>query len=333
MDKARNVWCQVLYDGQEVGLSTILESLSYTDNSSGVSDEINLVFSGRNADWLRRSFTPEKGHDLDVTIWLSNWKKQGDRLRYHCGNFTLDDLTYSGTPGRCVIRGVSVPAEESFQTSPVSKTWEKVTLKQIAQEMITKYGMRELYYHGEEPVMEKVEQSGQADSEFLRELCERQGMFLKVYKKDIIIFDKITYETKGTVADFREKDMEEWSWNTTLNGTYTGATIAYTIPEKKKTIETTIGQGPRLLYINERADSEGDALRIARSKVNSANEKAATISFTAMANPDVVATCNIGIYGLGRCNGKYSVDKVKHRVTGTGGYTMSVSGYRIFDRL
>lgn len=343
MARARYVDCEILYDGQEVGLSYLLESLDYTDNASGKSDEISLSFCGRDADWLRDKFVPQKGSDLDVSFYLNNWRKQGDRLKYHCGNFTLDDITYSGTPKMCVLKGVSIPANEGFQTVPQSKTWQNVTLKQIALEMMGKYGMKDLYYWGAEPVMETVEQSSQPDSTFLYEICEKQGMFLKIYKKSLVIFDKAVYEPRGITATFTESDFDgKWEWNSTLNGTYTGANISYVIPrpkegykkgDKQQVIDITVGEGPRLLQINEKADSEGEAQRIARARVNSENEKAVTISFSAIGNPDVVATCNIEIIGMGRCNGKYFVEKVKQRINGSGGYTMGVSGYRIFDRL
>lgn len=343
VSNARYVRCTVLYDGQEVGLSDKLEGLDYTDNSSGTSDEIVLTFCGRDMDWLRSDFIPEKEHNLDVTFWLHNWQKEGDLLKYHCGNFTLDDLTYSGIPRQCVIKGVSVPASGSFQVDPVSKTWKKVTLKQIAQEMMSKYGMNDLYYWGAEPVIETIEQDNQTDSAFLYDACEKQGMFLKIYKKSLVIFDKVLYEARGITAYFSESDFESsWQWNSTLHGTYTGATISYTIPRPKKgykkgdkaqVIEMTVGHGPRLLHINEKADNEGEAQRIAKAKINAENEKAVTVSFTAMGNPNIVATCNIEIYGMGRCNGKYFVDKVTHRISGGSGYSMDVSGYRIFDRL
>lgn len=342
VNNSRRVSCEVLYDGKEVGLSDKLENLSYTDNSSGTSDEINLTFSGRDADWLSNDFIPEKEHDLDVTLWLHNWIKEGDLLRYHCGNFILDDLTYSGSPRQCVIRGVSIPAAQSFQSDPLSKTWKKVTLKQIAQEMISKYGMSELYYWGSEPVIETVEQSMQTDSAFLYDICEKQGMFLKIYKKSLVIFDKAIYELGGITAKYTESDFDgNWEWNSTLNGTYTGATISYMGPKpvkrkkgvKQQVIEATVGEGPRLLHINEKADNIGEAQRIAKAKINAENEKAVSLSFSAMGNPNVVATCNIEIYGMGRCNGKYFVNKVTHQVSGSGGYNMSVSGYRIFNRL
>lgn len=343
MASARFVEYEVLYDGKEVGLSSRLVSLDYTDNSSGVSDEIVLTFAGDDIDWLLYDFTPEKEHDLDVTFWLYNWVIPGDRHRYHCGNFILDDITYSGSPRQCIIRGVSVPASSSFQVDPVSKTWKQVTLRQIAEEMKEKYEMTDLFYWGGEPVIETVEQSCQTDSEFLYDICEKQGMFLKIYKKALVIFDKAVYEPRGITASFTEGDFDgSWNWNSTLNGTYTGAAISYTIPRPKKgykkgdkaqVIDIVVGEGPRMLHINEKAESEEEALRIAKSRINAENEKAVTISFNAMGDPNVVATCNIEIYGMGRCNGKYFVDKVRQHVTGNSGYTMSVSGYRIFDRM
>lgn len=343
MTNARYVECEVLYDGKEVGLSSRLKSLNYTDNSSGVSDEIILTFCDRDADWLRDDFTPEKEHDLDVTLWLNNWRRAGERLPYHCGNFTLDDLTYSGSPRQCVIRGVSIPAAQSFQTDPLSKTWKQATLKQIAEEIKNKYGMTNLFYWGAEPIIETVEQSAQTDSAFLYDLCEKQGMFLKIYKKALVVFDKSVYEPRGITASFTENDFDgNWEWNSTSYGTYTGATISYVIPRPKKgykkgdkqqIIDVTVGEGPRLLHINEKAENEGEAQRIAKARINSENEKAVTVAFSAMGNPDVVATCNIELYNMGRCNGKYFVNKVTHKVSGSSGYTMSVSGYRIFNRL
>lgn len=342
MDRARYIEASVLYDGVEVGLSNKLKGLSYTDNSSGTSDEIVLTFEGRDADWLRTDFVPEKEHDLDVTFYLNNWFKNGDRLPYHCGNFTLDDLTYSGSPRQCVIRGVSVPAVYGFQIDPVSKTWEKVTLKQIAEEIMAKYGMSQLYYWADEPVIETMAQDQQTDSAFLYDVCDKQGYFLKIYKNALVIFDKKLYESRGVTAYFKETDFDgNWEWNSTLNGTYTGATISYAGPKpekgekgvKQQVIEVTVGEGPRLLHINEKADNEGEAQRIAKAKINTENEKAVTISFSALGNPNVVATCNVELTGMGRCNGKYFVDKVTHQISGGSKYAMDVSGYCIFERL
>lgn len=346
--RARYCTIEILYDMQEVGLSSRCEQLNYTDCDQGRSDEISLTFCDKNADYLMLGlggWVPEKGHDLDVTIWFHNWNFAGDLQRYHCGNFTLDDITYSGSPSHtCVIKGVSIPAESSFQTSPKSKTWEKVTLKQVAEEKMTPYGLTNYFYWADEPIIEKVEQSNEPDSSFMYKLCQQQGLFLKIYKKDYVIFDKKFYEPRPPKFTFGESDMENWTWNSTLAGTYTGARVSYTDPNKAKdkgaeaSIQVLVGTEERLLEINQTASDEAEARRLAISKVNEANEKAVTVSFKVLDTRQqsttlLWATENFGIEGMGRCDGKYYTSSVTHTVTGSGGHSMTVTGYKIFDRL
>ena len=157
----------------------------------------------------------------------------------------------------------------------------------------------------------------------------------------MVIFDKTIYEGRGITATYSEHDFEEWAWNTTLVGTYTGAKISYTQvdknakdeKEKTKVISVTIGDETRLLVLNEKADSKEEAERIAKAKVNSENEKAITLEFTALGDANIVASCNIEVKGMGRIDGKYYITKVSHELSGGSGHKMQVSAYKIFERL
>lgn len=350
MADARRVRAEILYDGKEVGLSARVEKVSYTDNDYGRADEISLTFSDRDRDWLMQKFIPEKEHNLDVSLWFHRWHGIGVE-KYHCGNFTIDDITYSGTPSECVIKGVSVPASSDFQVVPKSKTWEKVTIKQIAEEKMKDYGMTSLFYNMPDPdqIYEKIEQDNESDSEFLFHLCEERGFFIKVYKVGLVIFDKNIYEPRGPKAIFNINDLENFRWNTTLTETYTGAVLEYTnpatkdangktirkkenMPDMPKTLSTTVGEGPRLLYLSQSADDEAEARRIAAAAVNEANEKAVTVSFRCMANVNLYATDNFELTGMGRMNGKYYTQSVTHSV-GQSGESMTVTGYKIFERM
>lgn len=342
MLEARRVGYKILYDGVEAGLSSRCESISYTDNDSGTADEITLNLIDRNSDWaMGKGFVPEKEHDLDVTMYFHNMT--GAYQEYHCGNFTIDDISYSGGSSghKCSIKGISLPASQSFQTGKVSKTWEKVTVKQIAEEIKGKYGMTDLYFWAGEPIIGKVDQEEQSDSEFISKLCNDQGLCIKIYKKALVIFDKAKYEERGITAIFSESDFEEWTWNSTLVGTYTGARISYTQvdsnekdeKEKTKVISATVGEETRMLILNEKAESREEAERIAKAKVNAENEKAVSLEFTALGNANIVASCNIEVKGMGRIDGKYYVTKVSHDLSGTSGHKMSVSAYKIFPRL
>lgn len=233
MARARRVVPLIFYDGKEVGLTQRVEQIEYTDNDQGKADEISLTFAGSAADWMRMS-NIEKEHNLEVALTFAGWNSPTGWDNYHCGNFTVDDIQFSGPPSVCTVRGISLPASTEFQTTKKSKVWYNVTLKQIAQEKMALYGMTTLYYWGEEPVIEVVEQANQTDSEFLYDLCRHEGMFIKMYKVGFVIFDKKIYEAGGVKTTFRPKDIESYTWNSTLVGTYTGAAISYTNPDAKK---------------------------------------------------------------------------------------------------
>lgn len=276
MANARKLVPLIFYDGKEVGLTARAESIEYTDNDQGKSDEITLTFSGSAANWLRMNTVIEKEHNLEVALTFAQWDSAETFSNYHAGNFTVDDITFSGPPSVCVIKGISVPASSDFSSTKKSKTWNNVTLKQIAQEKMAEYGMANLYYWGAEPVIEVVEQADQTDSEFLYDLCKHEGMFLKIYKTGLVIFDKKIYEARGCKTTFTPKDMESYSWNSTLVGTYTGATVQYTNTDAtkntaKKTKEETAAA---------KADKAADAAITARDpnsynvgKVDAAAEK------------------------------------------------------------
>ncbi len=234
MANARRVVPLIFYDGAETGLTERVQSIEYTDNDQGKADEIALTFAGSSADWLRMNTQIEKEHNLEVALTFAGWDDPSKWSDYHCGNFTVDDITFSGSPSVCVVKGISLPADSDFQTVKKSKSWTNVTLKQIAQEKMAEYGMTNLFYWGEEPIIEVVEQADQTDSEFLYDLCKHEGMFIKMYKVGFVIFDKKIYEAKGAKTTFRPKDMESYTWNSTLVGTYTGAVISYTNTDATK---------------------------------------------------------------------------------------------------
>ncbi|MDO5391036.1 MAG: hypothetical protein Q4F24_08135 [Eubacteriales bacterium] len=333
MDGVRRCGVQVVYEGSGTNLQQNLHSVSYLDNASGKSDEITLCLNDRDGDWMGGTAF-EKERDLDVTAYMWNWGASKSIEKYHCGNFTVDDITYQGGNNRITVKGVSTPAASSFQTDPVSKTWKQITLKQIAEEMMSKYGMINLYFWGDDPIIESAEQDSQTDSAFLYDICKKQGKALKIYKKGFVIFDEALYESRGITARFTKGDFigGDYEWNTTLNGTYTGGVISYKPPKQKEAITVTIGEGPRFLHIRETVESEGEAIRTIRERVNAENKKAVTIRFKIIANKDLVASCNIEIYGLGRIDGKYYVDSVLNSI-GPGGYTMDVTAHLILQRL
>lgn len=336
-NKARRVTAEILYDGNEIGLSGAYCSMSYTDNAEGRSDEVLLSFEDSAKDMLYgKKMILEKGHDIDITLTFRDWEYPGDHKRYHVGKFTVDDISFSGAALTCEVRGISIPADEGFNNICHSQTWSNITLQQLCREFMGRYGMDRIYWYGDDPKIDTLEQSNETDSSFLMKTCALYGMYLKVYKVGLVVFDKKVYEPRPAKAGFGIKDIEQWKWNTTLAGTYTGCNVKYTSPgsnkKEAKVIDVTVGTAPRILYINRNVKDEAEAEKIAREAVNAANEKAVTFSGTVMPNERMYATDNFLISGLGRADGKYFATSVTHSIN-EGKYSCQLTGYRIFDRL
>lgn len=334
---ARHANPKVLYDGQDTSwLYHNVRSLTYTDNAEGESDDITIELTDQHQDWFGGWF-PERGKDLDCYIDLYNWYSPETLYIYHCGNFVIDDITLTGGPRGITVRGTSQPANSAFMETLVSKTWQRITVKQIAQELMAKYGLTNLYFYGDETVIEEIAQEEQSDASFLQEICEKYGYSLKIYKVGFVIYKKEVYEARGVVREFvGEKDWEPgWEWNTTTAGTYTGARISYTNPQKgseKDDIDILVGTEERLLILNERADSEAEAIQIAKNKVNKENEKAETLTFTTIFDPILVASSNIMVSHLPHVEGKYFINKVQVKL-GDDGLKMTISAYKIHERI
>ena len=150
---------------------------------------------------------------------------------------------------------------------------------------------------------------------------------MKVYNHKIVIFDIVKYEEKSSVKTLKETDLLSWSYNTTIEGTYTGVDLNYTDPDSDDTISVTMGKSGRMYSLNTQASSRYDAELQAAAKVNAANREIETMTVTIRANINIVASHCIDIEGLGNVNGKYYVDKIKHSIGN--GYNMQLTLHRV----
>lgn len=307
------------------------EGFTYTDPASGESDTISITLTNTDMRWAKK-WIPGKGDKLKAEIIEKNWDKAGQKKTFFCGKFCLDDISYSGPELTCTIGGVSVPDGNAFRSTQRNRTWKKAVLKEVASEIAERYHLK-LDYTGGTVALGTVEQNNETDSSFLKKCCEDYGMGIKVYCGKIVIYDKAEFEAKKPVAIIKKAALQNWSYNTTLAGTYTGASIKYTSGKDDKEIKCVVGGGKRILNINEKAESLKEAQLKACAKVNAENEKAATMTATIMADIRIAAGCTVKIAGLGHISGKYFVDQVTHNLEADSGYTMDLEMHRCQRRI
>lgn len=325
----RKVSLDISYKGNKLDekIQERISSFSYTDVASGASDSVSITLENIDKKWMN-AWYPEKGSTIASKLLVKNWEKSGKKRTFNCGTFVIDDISFSGRPLTATIKAVAVPASTGFKVTKKSKTWEDVTIEQIASKIAAAAGIK-LYYSAPTIKINEVEQSSETDSSFLYSLCEKYGLAMKVYNQKLVIFSEEEYEKKNRITTIDEKDMESWSFNTTMDGTYTGVKLTYTKPSTNTTISVTVGTSERLYEYNAQVDSQYDAELQAKAKLRSENKKVKTMEIKIMANVDVIASGIIQVTGLGKANGLYYVDQVKHNI-GTG-YTMSVSMHWFAD--
>lgn len=326
--KPREKKLSIIYNGVDAwnDLSPYIERLDYTD-AVGSSDTMSISLSDRDLKWSN-SWMPEKGDKIKAGIMLLNWNHEGEYLTCNCGDFIVDDFTFSAPPVKCQINGVSSPVSTDFKETKNTKTWQAATVRIIAQEIAAKYGLELKYETSADVGIEKMEQDDQTDSDFLSRLCEKYGLGIKVYDSRLVIWNFKEYFARPAVMAITPDMVSKWSYKSTMQGTYTGARVSYTSPDKKQGIEVMVGKEGRLCNINQKADSEADAVLIGENAILNANRKETTAEITMPPNRFIYATENIQLSKFGKMDGKYFVEKVSHSVS-KGAYTLQVSLSRI----
>ena len=300
-------------------------AFSYTDVASGESDRVSITVKDIDKEWMGK-LMPRRGASLGARIILTNWGDGEGTDGFDCGVFLVDDISFSGRPLKCVLGGVSVPVMDDFKALPNTNTWEKTTIQDIAAQIPGKAGIS-LYYEADTVQIAEIEQSRQTDSAFLYSVCEKYGLCMKVYSQKVVIFDIVKYEEKEAAASLDETDMISWSYNTTVDGTYTGVNLDYTDPDMEDSIHVMMGSPGRMYAINTQASSQYDAEMQAAAKVNAANRNVETLKCKIRAKPGLIASQCVDVSGLGKADGKYFIDRIEHSLGS--GYTMDISAHKV----
>ena len=310
-------------------MAKYMEEFTYTDPATGESDSASLELCNISMIWANK-WLPKKGDKFTATIDTLNWSKAGTSNKFSCGTFCCDDRNFS-FPGNATatIQGTSVPEKQAFRSTLRSKTWKNITIKEIARRIAKRYKLK-LYYDAATIKVKSKEQSKKDDCSFLKDLTNEYGLYIKVYGGKIIIYDAARYEAKKSVATIDYNDVINGEYNSTLAGTYTGATIKYTKGSNKKEYTYKVGSGSRILTLTEKVDNLTDARIKAKAQLAEENRKAETIKLTIAAEGlKLRASSCFTLKNAYEMNGKYFIDKITRKVGASGGYTVEIDAHKV----
>lgn len=309
--RTRRATAETYYNGRSIKATTenFQASFEYSDPDHGESDSITVALADPQDQWIG-AWMPSKGDEISSVIKFEHRDREGQVQQLNCGKFIIDDLGFSATSAGTSfkISGVSAPTDDAFSATDRTQTWEAVTLQKVAQTIADRYQMQ-LVFDAEDVQIATQEQSDTTDSAFISSLCEDYGLCVKVFSMKLVVFDREKYKEKDPVATISREEMDNFGWNTTLAGSYTGGSIAYTDPNTKTDLTYAAGTGKRLLKVNVKADSLADAKLKLDAAIANANHGMTSISFSCIGRPEIVSGQTITVTGFGKLSGKYYIDQ------------------------
>ncbi|MFC3802801.1 phage late control D family protein [Cohnella sp. GCM10012308] len=328
MQDARRAVLVLSYNGKDVSadIAKSLLSFSYTD-ATGMLDDLEISLEDRERNW-QGAWTPDAGDRIKAEIRTINWAGPGEIKSLPLGSFEVDSGNVSGPPDTVTIRAVSLPNNGTAKLEKRSKSWEKTALKTVAAEIAKRAGLTLLYETKDNPSYDRLQQTEQSDLSFLQDTANREGLAIKVSGSKLVLFDEFTYEQKATIATIKRGTDDvtgyQFDWSTT-NAAYRSCTVSYTNAKSKKTVSVTFTPagapktGP-VLKVNEQADSQAAALRLARIRLREKNKEYGKGSLQLMGDIRMAAGLTVQVKGWGKYDGKYIIVSARH-VVGSSGYT------------
>ncbi len=323
--QTRRAFLELEYEGIDIttDLSKDLLSFTYTDNASGSADDVSLEIADAKQKWIS-NWSFDKGDNFNANIITKNWRKDGQKMSLPCGLFVVDEPEYNGRPSVVTLNGISVPANSNFMYLKRNKTWKNITLKAMASDIASRYGLQLFFDSSKNPTFKDKAQDDVPDAEFLQDVCEDEGFALKVTDKQLIIFYEAEYEARKTIAEFQESDSSVlgYSFKTTYTNTsYDGASLKYFDAKSNKVIEYVFmlneGQDePRIHKINQRVADQREAERLAKATLRRLNKKETVATIEVVGDTRLLASLTIDLKDFGSFSGKYYIDKATHTLPG-----------------
>jgi phage protein D len=341
---ARNTAWRVKVKGVDV-TDTIRQnmiSLDITDNEEAESDDLQIKIADRDAVWLQKWLNDtiqagSKTKGLKFCVWIGTVNDKGKILQQKCGTFQLDSVKHSGPPCVTVIKCLSMVFGGGIQTEKRSKAWENYTMAGIAGEIAGKAGLSLVYDSSKNPTYARKQQDDETDLDFLIRLCKDLALSLKFTDTKMVIFDKHSYEAKGSVKTIKFGDGSYMKWDlgtTTGDIAYDSCTVKYTDPKTGVCVSGTYkspeydtnkaDQHQELVITDEKVKTSGEAMAIAEMRLKMQNLFQTTVSFTLQGNPGVMAGQTITLKKWGYWDGKYMVAKATHSLSRSG-YTTKIT--------
>lgn len=280
------------------------------------------------------------GLKISASIVRKNWNGDGKDDVLDLGQFELDSVNAKGPPSTVTIKGTALPYSSAIRQTEKSKSWESVTLKDIAGTIAGSGGMALMYESDNNPSFERVEQYRMSDIAFLQKLCHDAGASLKVSNNIIVIFDQAKYESRKAVKTISRGESggyKDYSLSTVTNGSYSSCRVSYTDSSGNVIASTEYAEGynadnkgNQQLEVSQKVGSVAEAQALAHKILRLHNKFEYEASFTFPGDPSLAAGLTVMLSGFGAWDGKYLIKQTKHSLSRSG-FTTQINLRKVLE--
>lgn len=311
-----------------------LKELTYTDSADGEADDLQFTLHDRDGHWCS-DWRPSRGTKVKCTAVCKSWEEPGKDLKLLCGEFTIDEIEYSGPPTQVRIKALTSAMTTGLRDSRKNRAWKNSSFRAIADQIAQEHNL-ELQYDGDPCSFERKDQRSDSDLGFLDRQCRENGFHCKVHDGKLVIRDARKAEMQNAVLAIPMKGSmyspTSWSFKTSSADTgYTKAKSVYTDPKKGRTHTAVVeadhsgedDDADKNITLDGRTESPADAARKAKAKLQEKNEKENTCSIDILGCPKLYAGQVISLTGFGVFAGNFLIKKATHKFSSSG-YTTSL---------
>lgn len=311
-----------------------LVSFCFTDQAYDQADSVEATIENRSQVW-NNAWMPKIGGVMTAIV---QYQGDGMSVPLICGVFSVDDIRCSGPPDIVQIRGVSASVDTALRNQKNSRGYEETSLKKIAGDIAQKHGFQ-LYWDADDVELKRQDQRQQSDLAFLRDLCARYGVKVKVGDGKIICrgIKQMDIQPPTMVISRGSSDILHYALGRQSHNIFKSAEVAYTDPEDRKTKKykfeppvseaiTARGMNGSELKVNERVETEDQARKRAEGELRERNKDMGEGSISLMGNTLIYAGTTILLTGFGLSfDGLWLLREARHSVNSSSGYTTDIS--------
>ena len=335
-EKARRFDIKLWIGGHDATdyINPYLKELTYTDSADGEADDLQFTLHDRDGHWCN-DWQPTKGTKVKCTAVCKDWEEPGKDIKLLCGEFTIDEVEFSGPPTQVRIKALTSAMTTGLRDSRKSRAWQNSSFQNVAGQIAKEHNL-ELQYDGDPCSFERKDQRSDSDLGFLNRQCRENGFNCKVHDGKLVIRDARKAEMQKPVLTIPMKGTmyspTSWSFKTSSADTgYTEAKSVYTDPKKGETHTAVVEaersgdqyeEADKSITLDGRTESPADAARKAKAKLQDKNGKENTCTIDIMGCPSLYAGQVISLTGYGTFSGTYLVKKATNKFSSSG-YTTS----------